>query len=662
MSAGESVPAVPAIQPDIDSWRLKAYDFANQQLAKPTTKSEARLLKGTRSTALVDTLVKEMREACEAENPLLLPLPELSQGELHKELGDLAKAVVKQFKAPAPQQKETSDGKQSEDGENIRGWYAEYKGRFYYIKDSGQWVPLNNFTARILADLRIDDGTDVIRREYEISAAVNKQEVEMFRLPASKFDRLDWYADNLGAGATINVVSRAKDHIAAAIREFSDKHEKRHIFTHTGWRKIDGKWVYLHGGGGIDESGLRTDVLVEIGRECPPLRAFVLPAPIVGPELIDVIHVELQFLELGPLTVSGPVWSAIWRLVIDWVDFSLHIDGETGTFKTELATLAMQHFGADFNSRALPASWHNTANANEAIAFILKDALDVIDDFKPIGGAVERQRMHADADKLLRAAGNRAGRGRLNSDSSMRAAKPPRGTIISTGEETPGGGSLNARLWVTEVQKGMIDKAKLTTAQSMALSGFYTQCASSFLSWLASRRVDVLKEMRTRLPALRKKADLMGHPRTPGVVGDLHFGAEIFFRFATEVGAVTAKEAEDHLGGIWNALLEVSKTRNSQIREQESSRRFLELFNSAIAAGKAHLINGDDGPSCPPYNPENWGWRIKTVGAGKYEREEWQPQGNCVGWINRLAARAPTMMFISIPLLPIKLPKEWRAA
>ena len=345
---------------------------------------------------------------------------------------------------------------------------------------------------------------------------------------------------------------------------------------------------------------------------------------------------ELQLLELGPLTVTAPVWSAIWRSVIDRVDFSLHIDGETGAFKTELATLAQQHFGVGFLNRDLPGSWHNTANTNELLAFTLKDAVMVIDDFKPIGSATDRQRMHADADKVLRAAGNAAGRGRLNSDLSLRPARPPRGLIMSTGEETPAGGSLGARLWVTEVQKGMIDKAKLTECQKAAGNGIYTLVTSAFIQWLASRRAAILKEMRTRLPELRRKADLMGHPRTPGVVGDLYFGAEIFFRFASEVGAVTESETKEHLDGIWNALLEVSKTRNSHIREQESSRRFLELFNSAITAGKAHLVSIEGGR---PNDADRWGWRETSPRAwfpqGECETSPaWFPQGDCVGWVD----------------------------
>jgi hypothetical protein len=31
--------------------------------------------------------------------------------------------------------------------------------------------------------------------------------------------------------------------------------------------------------------------------------------------------------------------------------------------------------------------------------------------------------------------------------------------------------------------------------------------------------------------------------------------------------------------------------------------------------------------------PEAWGWRQATVGSGDFEREEWRPQGERVGWL-----------------------------
>ena len=138
------------------------------------------------------------------------------------------------------------------------------------------------------------------------------------------------------------------------------------------------------------------------------------------------------------------------------VDFALHLTGPTGAFKTELAALAQAHFGAAFNGRRLPASWADTANMLEKKAFLAKDAVLVVDDFAPTGTTADVQRLHREADRLFRAAGNRSGRARMRADGGSRPTYYPRGLIISTGEDIPSGQSLRARLLVLELTPGEI--------------------------------------------------------------------------------------------------------------------------------------------------------------------------------------------------------------
>ena len=56
-----------------------------------------------------------------------------------------------------------------------------------------------------------------------------------------------------------------------------------------------------------------------------------------------------------------------------------------------------------------------------------------VDDFAPRGSSAQQQQLHGKADRLLRAQGNRSGRGRMRPDGSLQLTKPPRGLILSTG-------------------------------------------------------------------------------------------------------------------------------------------------------------------------------------------------------------------------------------
>jgi len=52
------------------------------------------------------------------------------------------------------------------------------------------------------------------------------------------------------------------------------------VFTHTGWRKIDGVWVYLHGAGGIGADGEVKNVNVSLQEKLSPLQNCRHPRPI----------------------------------------------------------------------------------------------------------------------------------------------------------------------------------------------------------------------------------------------------------------------------------------------------------------------------------------------------------------------------------------------
>src|SRR5262249_48786127 len=154
-----------------------------------------------------------------------------------------------------------------------------------------------------------------------------------------------------------------------------------------------------------------------------------------GAAQADAVRASLGMLRLGRDPMTFPLLAAAYRAPLGNADFSLHLAGATGLFKSEAAALAQQHYGAGLDARHLPCNWSSTANAIEGVAFAAKDSLLTVDDFYPTGSAADVQRQHREADRLFRNQGNRAGRQRLRSDASLRPAKPPRGLVLSTGED-----------------------------------------------------------------------------------------------------------------------------------------------------------------------------------------------------------------------------------
>ena len=359
--------------------------------------------------------------------------------------------------------------------------------------------------------------------------------------------------------------------------------------------------------------------------------SHALPEPPTGTALRDAVRASLRLLEVAPDRVSVPLLAATYRAVLGATDLSLHLVGPTGVLKTELAALVQQHFGPLMDSRNLPGSWSSTADLLEAMAFAAKDAVLVVDDFAPAGSASDVLRLHRDADRLLRAQGNGSARQRMRADTSLRPAKPPRGLVLSTGEDVPSGQSLRARVLVLEVGPGDVDEKLLSQCQADAGAGLYAAAMAAFIGSIAGRYGAIRAGLRAEVVRLRGRAFTSdSHRRTPEIVANLAIGIDEFLDFAEAAGAI---EPVDHVGlseRCWLALGHAAAGQHEHQSASDPATRFIELLASAIGSGRAHVAGEDGGV---PGNPGAWGWRVDPEGTGAFQQETWRPQRERVGWL-----------------------------
>ena len=381
---------------------------------------------------------------------------------------------------------------------------------------------LTNFTATIVADVVRDDG---VERDTAIELDIMlAQQVKRVIVPTSQFGAMNWPIEHMGAAAILMPGQGVKDAARAAIQLLSPTPIAcKTIYTHTGWREVPsgnggkGGFVYLHGGGCIGNSDA---VSIELS---PGMAGYILPEPPVGDELRDAVRSSLALLKLAPKHLILPVFCGPWRAVLGQCDFAIHLAGPSGAFKSELAALLLQHFGAGLDARHLTAAWSSTKNSLEMVLFTAKETISVLDDFAPNGTPQDQAKWHTKADRIIRAQGNNSGRGRLRADSSMRAAKSPRGLVLSTGEEIPRGQSLRARMHIGEISPGDIDPIELTRCQQDARDGKYAAAMAGFIAWLAPHYGRMKERLRSEADELRNDATSgdrplphPGHHRTAG--------------------------------------------------------------------------------------------------------------------------------------------------
>ena len=496
--------------------------------------------------------------------------------------------------------------------------------------DDVEEVPLTNFNASIVAEIINDDGAE-IRRSFDIQARLRGRSHSL-TIPAGDFAAMTWPLELMGPGAIVRAGLGLKDHARAAIQFLSEDVPQRLVYSHTGWREMSDGMVYLHAGGAIGSDGLLTEIATSLE---PPLAGFSLPAPPGSEQLRTAIQASVRMLDVAADGVTVPVYASIWRAVLGGSDYSVHVSGGTGAGKSELVALAQQHFGPAMDARHLPGSWTSTANALEAIAFATKDALLAVDDFAPNGSSSDILRLNRDADRVFRAQGNGSGRTRMRADTTIRPSKPPRGLILSTGEDTPKGQSLQARILGVELPKqglGSIDWERLTICQRDAAQGIYAEALSGYIQSLAPRYQAVRANLREEVADLRREAFREGqHRRTPDIVASLGIGIRYFLAYAQDVGAFTASETDELWKRCWSALLIGAESQSANQADTEPAQRFIQLLGAAISSGRAHIAGAD---GAEPDNPEAWGWRLLPAGTGDFRRQEWRSFGERIGWTN----------------------------
>jgi hypothetical protein len=516
-----------------------------------------------------------------------------------------------------------------------------YHGEMYEATPTGllYWKPardgghaplmLSNFSARIVADLLMDDGAET-SRAFKLAVEMRKHKKREVSIPARDFAVMNWPTEFLGANAII--YPNLKDHARTAIQTLSGETEERHVFRHTGWREVEEEWLYLHNGGAIGKDGAASGIEIEL---TGGLAYYALPAPPAGAELVKAIQASLRSLNVGPERIMLPLYSAIWRAVLGSCDVSLHISGHTGSGKTEFAALAQQHYGPRMDARHPPASWSSTSNALEALAFEAKDALLLVDDFVPQGNSADVAKMHREADRLLRAQGNHSGRQRMRADTTLRPEKPPRGLIVSTGEDVPKGQSLRARLIVLEANPDDMRWEELTECQRDASQGLYAQALAGFLQWMAPRMPEIERTLSAQLAEIRAQVVAWfynrgdTHKRTPDNIANLALGFKFFLTFAVEKKAITEAQAEQLWQQALAAYQEAAEQQNKQQENADPCQQFIQLLLASLVSGRAHIasVKGE-----APEEAGAWGWTAETTGHNLYQQTEWKAQGEKVGW------------------------------
>jgi hypothetical protein len=523
-------------------------------------------------------------------------------------------------------------GLKTEDSSERAGPYLIEDGAIHHEKttrDGTVTAALCNFQARIVEERERDDGVERTLTLVLEGKQANGKPLSQIEVSAPQFAGMNWAVAEWGTRAVVYAGQGIKDQLRTGIQMLSGDVPRCTTYTHLGWREIDGVMCFLHAGGVI--APLAPQVPLSIQVEPPQsLTRFTLPAPATGDAQRQAVRSSLGTLNLAPDAVSVPLLGAVYRAVLGGVDFGLHLAGQTGAGKSELAAIMQHHFGAGLDSRNLPGSWSSTANALEGLAFAGKDVLITVDDFAPEGSSHDIARYHATAARLLRAQGNSAGRGRMRADGSLRPDKPPRGLILSTGEDIPKGHSIKARTVILEVEPEALDWEQLTEAQRLAVNGIYAGAMSSFIQWLASDYTGRIAAFKADHTHYRDQLQLGGHKRTVDAGAQLLATYRTLLTFACEVNALAEIERVALWQSIEAGMLAALEPQASYQSQSDPVARFRELLTGLFTSGRAHVADAGSGS----YPGEGYGWEQYDYQSMDGAEKSYRAKGNLIGWLD----------------------------
>jgi hypothetical protein len=441
----------------------------------------------------------------------------------------------------------------------------------------------------------------------------------VFTVAAAEFGRVGWVLQKLGPQAII--YPGQQQHARAAMQVLSGAIPQERVFAHLGWRRHGPQWVYLHGTGALGADGPVSGLQVQLPAA---LRPYELRWPANGDGLVRAVRASLRVLSVAPEQITLPLLAATYRAALGKVDSSVFIAGPSGVFKSALAALCQQHFGATMDGSSLPANFASTGNALEWLAFYAKDALLVVDDFAPSGRGADAGLQNV-AERLFRAAGNQQGRSRMGGDGRLRAPKLPRALILGTGEEVPQGQSIRARLVIVEVRAGEVNRTRLSECQCAGREGQLAESMGAFVRWIAGRYEEVQGRLQNRALEIRSQGcGRTVHARLPSALAELQTGWEMFLQFAQEVGTIGLAEKAELEQRSVKALGRLAAMQAKYQVGNDPALRFVGLLQAALSCGRAH---GVDPRGKPPAEAEQWGWQPKPRGRG------WVAQGTRIGWV-----------------------------
>ena len=250
--------------------------------------------------------------------------------------------------------------------------------------------------------------------------------------------------------------------------------------------------------------------------------------------------------------------------------------------------------------------------------------------------------MNGTAQAVMRAYGDRTGKGRLRADSTLMESRPPQGNAIITAEYTPDiGESGTARYFALELKESDVDLQNLTSYQKEAACGTFQRCMYAYTEWLrenflfsAEAEQEFVRFLNARFLFLRdefRKSGIRCHGRVPEAVAHLQMGMEFFLLFLKEKAVMDEESNAEIMERFKSILYRLAARQAENIEHDKPTHIFIRKLFSLLESEKVCLLNRNEihdfvPNHCVGYEDEAW-FYLHTDIAHRMVRKLCEEQG-----------------------------------
>lgn len=488
---------------------------------------------------------------------------------------------------------EIAEDKYKQYNDILRKYGYEFSSRGLTRKikkqDSNEDKLISNFLAVPVKYITYDNGKDS-RTDILLKAILSTgEELPEILVDVNNIENVTWITNLIWKlKARISPNGNNKEYFKDTVKILGALAGTETIYSHTGFRKVNGKLVYLYHGGAI---GTNEDIKVDLSDS--GLEQYKFPPKEQNEnDIKEAIQTSLKLFDLSKETIIVPLIGTIFLSPLQDIfnkqgisnGFVTWILGESGTQKSTLAALMLSHFG-EFERDTIPCGFKDTVNSLEKKAFTLKDCPILVDDYFPSQSLQEERKMNAVAESIFGMAGDKQGRSRMKQNGQdIRKSYSSRGTLMATGENFPNfAESRVARSVIVEIEKGEINLDVLSYLQQN--KNKFGICMREYIEWIIKNYDEISTQINEDFPMYREKFNKdFSHARIPENMASLYIGNELFYQFARDKGVIDTTTMTERILISFRSLMSLATKQSIKTSDSKPDKMFFYAIQEMLAS------------------------------------------------------------------------------